>query len=163
LANPALIRSGFTNTNINGFFRFNSVDTGGYLVEINDHDTLGAVLPTQINRGDTLKDVNGTLNKLGIIIGRVDTTGIGRNQNRSIYLPELGRIISVDSTGNFIIPNLPAWNYQIRLSIQDTIVRLPLDSVRVPVKPADTTWINSFGSKTGTIIIDGRIIENPNK
>jgi hypothetical protein len=162
LAGASLIRSGSTLTNINGFFRFDSVDTGGYLVEINDHDTLGAVLPTQINRGDTLKEVNGILQKYGIIIGKIDTTGIGKTKTVSIYLPELGRTISVDSAGNFVIKNLPAWNYQMRLAIQDTVVRLPLDSIPIPVKPADTTWIISFGSKSGTVILDGKIIENPN-
>jgi hypothetical protein len=162
LAGASLIRSGFTQTNINGFFRIDSVDTGGYLVEINDHDTLGAVLPTQINPGDTLKKVNGVLQKMGTIIGKIDTTGIGRNISGSIYLPEIGLTVSIDSAGNFIINNLPVWNYQIRLVIQDTIVRLPLDSILIPVKPADTTQIISFGSKLGTVIIDGKIIENPN-
>jgi hypothetical protein len=160
---PSLIRSGSTYTNINGFFRFDSVDTGRYLVEINDHDTLGAVLPTQINHGDTLKTVNGILVKFGTIIGKIDTAGIGKNRNAVIYLPELGRTISIDAAGNFTINNLPVWNYQLRLAIQDTIVRLPLDSILIPVKSADTTRIISFGSKSGTVLIDGKVIENPNQ
>jgi hypothetical protein len=159
---PVLIRSGSTITNINGFFRFDSVDTGGYLVEVNDHDTLGAILPATVKPKDTLVQVNGTLKRYGIIIGKVDTAGIGKNKNVSILLPEIGRIITVDSAGNFIIKNLPVWNYQMRLAIQDTVIRLPLDSVLIPVKPADTTWIISFGSKSGTVILDGKIIENPN-
>jgi hypothetical protein len=162
LAKIALIRSGNTKTNVNGFFRIDSVDTGGYLVEINDHDTLGAVLPTKINPGDTLKQVNGVLLKLGTIIGKIDTTGIGRNISASIYLPEIGRTANIDSAGNFIINNLPVWNYQIRYAILDSIVRLPLDSILIPVKQADTTTIISFGSKSGTVMIDGKIIENPN-
>ena len=157
-----LIRSGSTFTNINGFFRFDSVDTGGYLVEINDHDTLGAILPATVKPKDTLVQVNGTLKRCGLIIGKVDTTGIGKNKNVSIFLPEIDRIIAVDSAGNFIINNLPVWNYQLRLAVQDTIVRLPLDTVSIPVKTADTTWVISFGSKSGTVIIDGKIIENPN-
>jgi hypothetical protein len=162
LANPALIRSGSTKTNINGFFRIDSVDTGGYLVEINDHDSLGAVLPTQINPGDTLKKVNGILQKLGTIIGKLDTTGIGRTNADSIYLPELGRKVGIDSAGNFVITDLPVWNYQIRLAIRDTVVKLPNDSIPVPVKAADTTRIISFGSKSGSVLIDGKVIENPN-
>jgi hypothetical protein len=162
LAKIALIRSGNTKTNINGFFRIDSVDTGRYLVEINDHDTLGAVLPTKINPGDTLKQVNGILQKFGTIIGKVDTSGIGKNNTASIYLPEIGRTVTIDSAGNFIISNLPAWSYQLRFAIQDSIVRLPLDSILIPVKPADTTTIISFGSKSGTVVIDGKIIENPN-
>jgi hypothetical protein len=162
LANLALIRSGSTETNINGFFRIDSVDTGGYLVEINDHDTLGAVLPTQISPGDTLKKVNGVLQKLGVIIGKLDTTGIGKTTTDSIYLPELGRKVGVDSAGNFVITGLPVWNYQIRLAIRDSVVRLPNDSIPIPVKAADTTRVISFGSKSGSVIVDGNIIENPN-
>jgi hypothetical protein len=156
-----LIRSGFTQTNETGFFHFDSVDTGGYLVEINDHDTLGAILPAQIDQGDTLRNVNGTVRKFGTIVGKIDTTGIGKGRIVTIYLPELGRTVPVDSIGNFVIKNLPAWNYQMRLAVQDTIVRLPLDSIPVPVKTADTTRITSFGSKSGSVIIDGKIIENP--
>jgi hypothetical protein len=156
-----LIRSGFTQTNINGVFHFDSVDTGGYLVEINDHDTLGAVLPAQIAQGDTLRNVNGTVRKFGTIVGKIDTTGIGKNKIVTIYLPELGRTVPVDSAGNFVVKNLPAWNYQMRLAVQDTIVRLPLDSILIPVKTAETTRITSFGSKSGTVLIDGKIIENP--
>lgn len=161
-AAPVLIRSGSTFTNINGFFQFDTVDTGGYLVEVNDHDSLGAVLPATVKPKDTLVQVNGTLKRCGLIIGKVDTTGIGKNKTITIYLPEIGRTINVDSSGNFVITNLPVWNYQLRLAVQDTIIRLPRDTVAIPVNPADTTWITSFGSKTGTIIIDGKIIENPN-
>jgi hypothetical protein len=160
-AGAGLIRSGYTQTNVNGFFHFDSVDTGGYLVEINDHDTLGAVLPAQVAQGDTLRNVNGTVRKFGTIVGKIDTTGIGKNKIVTIYLPELGRTVPVDSIGNFVIKNLPAWNYQMRLAVQDTIVRLPLDSILVPVKTAETTRITSFGSKSGTVLIDGKIIENP--
>jgi hypothetical protein len=161
-AAPILIRSGNTFTNINGFFSFDSVDTGGYLVEVNDHDSLGAVLPATVKPKDTLVQVNGTLKRCGLIIGKVDTSGIGKNKTISIYLPEIGRTINVDSSGNFVITNLPVWNYQLRLAVQDTIIRLPRDTVAIPVNPADTTWITSFGLKTGTIIIDGKIIENQN-
>lgn len=162
MAAPILIRSGTTFTNSNGFFRFDSVDTGSYLVEINDNDTLGAVLPATVKPSDTFIRVNGTLSRCGTIIGKVDTTGFGTNKHPAIYLPEIGRIINVDSAGNFIINNLPVWNYQLRLAIEDTIVRLPLDSVLIPVQPADTTVINSFGSKSGSVVIDDKIIENPN-
>jgi len=115
--------------------------------------------PTQINPGDTLKKVNGILQKLGTIIGKLDTTGIGRTNADSIYLPELGRKVGIDSAGNFVITDLPVWNYQIRLAIRDTVVKLPNDSIPVPVKAADTTRIISFGSKSGSVLIDGKVIE----
>lgn len=158
---PVLIRSGYSYTDINGFYHFDSVDTGGYLIEIDDHDTLGAILPVIVPPKDTLILVNGILKRCGLIIGKVDTTGIGKNKNIAILLPEIGRIINVDSTGMFIIRNLPEWNYQMRLAVQDTIVRLPRDSVLIPVKSADTTKVIGFGTKSGTVIINGIVIENP--
>lgn len=162
-AAPALIHAGSTYTNINGFFRFDSVDTGGYLVEVNDHDTLGAILPATIKPKDTLVQINGILKRCGIILGKVDTSGIGKNKKLSIFIPEIGRIISVNSAGMFTITNLPAWNYQLRFAVQDTLIRLPLDTVAIPVNPGDTTRIISFGSKNGSIIINGKIIENANQ
>lgn len=162
-AAPILIRSGHTRTNINGFFQFDSVDTGGYLIEINDHDTLGAIIPATVKPIDTFIQVKGTLKRFGTIIGRVDTAGFGINRNPMIYLPEIGRTIAIDSNGYFIISNLPVWDYQLRYAIQDTVVRLPLDTIPIPVKPADTTVIQKFGSNYGTISINGKIIENPNQ
>jgi hypothetical protein len=162
LASSALIRSGSTKTNINGFFRIDSVDTGGYLVEINDHDTLGAVLPAKVNKGDTLVTVNGTLTHCGTIIGRVDTSEYHGSKTAQIYLPELGRTITIDSLGYFTINNLPAWNYYLRLAVGDSIVLLPSDTLRVPVTEKDTTRVLSLGAKTGTVIINGKVIENPN-
>lgn len=156
-----LTRSDSTKTNINGFFRIDSVDTGHFLVEINDHDTLGAVLPTQILPTDTLVQVNGILRHLGTITGRVDTTQL-KGRTGTIYLPEIGRRGTVNAQGYFTITNLPVWNYQIRLAIGDSIVVLSSDTIHVPVTEKSTTTVTNFGAKTGTVIIRGSIIENSN-
>ena len=39
-----LIRSGITQTSLNGFFSFDSVDTGKFIIEVNDHDSLGVLV-----------------------------------------------------------------------------------------------------------------------
>ena len=155
-----LLRSGSTKTNINGFFRIDSVDTGHFLVEINDHDTLGAVLPAQIVPSDTLVQVNGILRHFGTIIGRIDTTRL-KGLTGTIYLPEIGRRITIDSLGYFTILNLPVWNYCLRLAVGDSIVALPSDTMRISVTEKDTTRISSLGAKSGTVVIDGTVIENP--
>jgi hypothetical protein len=156
-----LIRSGKTKTNVNGFFRIDSVDTGGYLVEVNDHDTLGALLKAQIKGKDTLVQANGVLKRTGCIMGRVDTSKIKGTNGFSIYLPEINIKVSIDSAGNFTIKNIPNWNYVIRVSVKDSIINLPSDSIKVPVIPGDTTKILQLGAKTGTVIINSKIIENP--
>lgn len=156
----SLVRSGSTKTNINGFFRIDSVDTGHFLVEINDHDTLGAVLPMQILPSDTLIEVTGTLHHLGTIIGRIDTTQL-TGLTGTVYLPEIGRRVEIDSLGYFAISNLPVWNYYLRLAVGDSIIALPSDSIRVPVTGKDTTRVSRLGTKSGTVVIDGTVIENP--
>jgi len=153
------ISSGSTVTNINGFFRFNSVDTGHFLIEINDHDTLGALLKAQVRPQDTLVEANGVLQRLGSIQGRVDTSKIKGAGLDSIYLPEIERKIAIDSAGYFSINNLPAWNYQIRVIMIDSLIHFPADTFPIKVNPGDTTKISSLGSDTSSVIIKGKITE----
>jgi hypothetical protein len=155
----ALIRSGRTETNINGFFEFDSVDTGKYLVEVNDHDTLGALLRADVKPSDTLVQVNGTLRRMGTIVGRIDTGTVDSGAVVTVYLPEIGRHAVVDSAGYFTIPDVPEWEYQMRVMEGDSVIRLPNDTVPVPVAAGDTTNIHKFGSQDATVIIHGVIIE----
>jgi hypothetical protein len=157
----ALIRSGKTVTNINGFFQIDSVDTGKYLVEINDHDSLGALVPAKIASTDTAVQVNALLYRLGTIIGKIDTSAISILKNTVMYLPEINRKVFIDSLGYFIITNLPAYNYHMRFASGDSVISLPSDSIQIPVSTGDTTRVQSLGSKTGSIIINGQIIETP--
>ena len=157
----AVIRSGNTTTNINGFFRFDSVDTGRFLIEVNDHDTLGGLFKAQVKPKDTLVEVNGVLNRLGCILGRVDTSLSSQGASISVYLPEIGREVPVDSGGYFTVSDVPAWNYQLRFVVNGSIVRLPADTIPVPVTAGDTTQVVGLGSKTGGIVVKGKIIELP--
>jgi hypothetical protein len=155
------IRSGSSVTNINGFFRFDSVDTGHFLVEVNDHDTLGALLKAQVRPQDTLVEANGVLRRMGSIQGRVDTSKIKGAGLDSVYLPEIGLKVAIDSAGYFTINNLPVWNYQVRVSIGDSIVHLPADTALITVVQGDTTRLSSFGSDTSSVFIKGKIVEQP--
>ena len=133
------------------------------MVEVNDYDTLGGLFKANVKPTDTLVEVNGVLCHMGTIIGRVDT-GITHNAtNTSVYIPELGRQVAVDSLGYFYINNLPVWNYSLRLAVGDSIIPLPSDTVLVPVTQQDTTLVESLGSKAGTAIISGKIFENSNR
>ena len=156
-----LIRSGNTKTNINGFFQIDSVDTGKYLVEINDHDSLGALVPAKVLPKDTLVTVNAILGRFGTIIGKIDTGAIHTIKNPVIYLPEINQRITIYASGYFVINNLPAYVYHIRFASGDSVITMPTDSVQIPVSPGDTTFFQSLGAKKGSIIINGQIIETP--
>jgi hypothetical protein len=157
----ALIRSANAKTNINGFFRIDSVDTGKYLVEINDHDSLGALVPAKVLPKDTFVTVNAILGRFGTIVGKIDTGTIHAIKNPAIYLPEINQRVTIYASGYFVINNVPAYVYHIRFASGDSAITFPSDSVQIPVLPGDTTRVESLGAKTGTIIINGQIIETP--
>lgn len=157
----ALIHSGKTQTTINGFFQIDSVDTGKYLVEINDHDTLGALVAAQVLPKDSIVEVDAILGRLGAIIGKIDTSKINVIKNAVMYLPEINRRIAFDSSGSFVIKNLPAFNYHIRFASGDSAKTMLSDSIQIPVSSGDTTRVESLGAKAGAIIINGQIIETP--
>jgi hypothetical protein len=157
----ALIRSGNTTTNINGFFRFNSVDTGHYLIEVNDHDTLGGLFSAQVKPKDTLVEVNGVLKRLGCMQGMIDTSLVHGEKSVTVYLPEIGRSVAVDSAGNFQIGFLAGWNYKVEIVANGTVVSTPGDTITIPVTPGDTSIVQSLGAKDGTVKIGGTITEQP--
>ncbi len=156
-----LIRSGTTSTNINGFFQIDSVDTGAYIIEISDHDTFCAVVPATVTENDTLIQINSLLGRSGCIRGKIDTSKVSARQNVAVYLPEIQRAAKIDSSGDFFLPSLPAWEYQVRIACGDSLLALASDSIHVPVAGGDTTFLPCFGSKTGSFIISGKIIEQP--
>jgi hypothetical protein len=155
----SIIRSGFDSTDITGFFRFDTVDTGKYWIAINYQDSLGALAEAAVTDKDTVVRVNATLRAMGTIQGKIDSTYIKPGQVTYIYIPELGIKIPVDSNGVFSLPHLPPGNYTIMIIIGSTRTQTPTDSVKIPVIPGDTTLISKVGSKTGVVIINGSIIE----
>jgi hypothetical protein len=157
-----LIRSGKTRTNSKGFFRIDSIDIGRYLVEIIGIDALSAIVPADVNENDTLIRINSLIGRCGSIKGKINTSMIMVGQGNVIYLPEIHRTAAIDSTGDFFVPFLPAWNYQLLIAVRDSIIKFPADTSRIPVVGGDTTCVISFGSKTGSILIHGGIIEQPN-
>jgi hypothetical protein len=157
----ALIRSGSTRTGDDGYFRFDSVDTGGYLLEVNGRDTLGVLLKASVEIRDTLVELSGLLLQTGTIIGMVDTETIKDLPSVEVNLPEIHKSVPVDSAGKFIITGIPGWNYIITVSKGDSVFDLPEGSGSIPVSPGDTTVIPRLGAATVTVIINSEIIENP--
>jgi photosystem II stability/assembly factor-like uncharacterized protein len=133
-----------TRTNINGIFRFDSVDTGHYYVEINDHDSLGALVPKNVGPQDTLVTVNAVLKRLGVMGGSVDTAGMPRNKPLSVYIVEIDRRIPVDSTGKLTVTALPPGEYTVRIVVGDSVIPSKLDTAQMKVNSGDTVKVNTI-------------------
>jgi hypothetical protein len=144
----AHIRGGQTQTNINGFFRFDSVDTGKYFVDINDHDSLGVLVETEVNPSDTLVTVNAILKRLGSIEGKIDTSLVNKNGNTFVYITEIQRQVQVDSNGTFEIQNVPAYNYSLQVMHDTVVIKSQFDTVKASVVGGDTTHLGNFPPQT---------------
>jgi len=155
----ALIRSGSTRTGDDGYFRFDSVDTGGYLLEVIGRDTLGTLLKASIEKGDSLVQLNGLLLQTGTIIGKVDTQTVKSFSSVEVSLPQIDKSIPVDSAGRFMFTGIPGWKYLVTLSNGDSVLDLPEGSDSIPVSPGDTTIIPRLAGSTATVIINSEIIE----
>ena len=139
----AIIHSGQTKTDANGLFRFDSVDTGRYYLEVNYHDSLGAVQETTVNAKDTIH-VNCTVKLMGAIEGKIDTGFINTTGKTYVYVVEVQQKMPVDSTkGTFEIGNLPPYNYTLQILHDTSVVKSPLDIAKVPVKEGDTTHVGN--------------------
>lgn len=138
----ANIRSATTRSHADGFFRFDSVDTGHFLIETNDHDSMGALDSAEVRPGDTLVEIRVVIDRFGFIEGRINTSELSHPERASIYLPEIERHAKVDSKGYFIIEKLPAWDYQVRVGINDSLLSMDTDTMSISVKSSDTTRIS---------------------
>ena len=133
-----------TQTNINGIFRIDSVDTGKYYVDINDHDSLGALVPATVRLHDTLVTVNAVLQRLGAIQGKIDTSLVSSSTKTYVYVVEAQKLVAVDSTGNFTVNSLPPYNYTLQVVHDTVVVTSPLDTAKVKVIGGDTVHVGSI-------------------
>jgi hypothetical protein len=150
-----------TKTSPAGVFVFDSVDTGNYYIEINDHDSLGALVEAQISESEPEFVVDTILlRRKGAIEGKVDPELVNVLKGTQVYIQEIDRIVSVDSVGYFIATGLPQWDkYTIRIIIGDSLVITESDTLKIDVSQNDTTQLANVGSKTGTVQIQGIIKE----
>lgn len=146
-------------TSTEGFFRFSGIAAGDYLIEINDHDSLGSVAEVTIIKESPVTSVDTIeIGKLGIIRGSIDPSMIG-GDSTFLYIVELDRRIPVDSLGRFLTGHLPAREYTIRLVTNTTVTPSRLDTVVISVMEEDTVAAYNIGTRSGSVIIDGPIDE----
>jgi hypothetical protein len=142
-----------------GFFSFDSIALGNYYIEVNDHDSLGAVIEASVTKKSPQQVVDTVVaRQLGAIKGSLGNSLINHDST-FIYIVEVDRKVPIDSVGSFLINNLPARDYTIRLLENKTIVYSLLDTIVISVTEQDTTKAYGIGAKFGTIVIGGPIRE----
>jgi hypothetical protein len=138
-----------------GIFQFDSVDTGGYYLEVNYRDSLGSIQETTVDTADTVK-VSCIIELLGSVKGQIDTSLISKTGNTYIYIMEVQQMALVDSlTGAFEAANLPSGNYTLLIVYDTTVIKNVVDTVIVVINSGDTTYTgNNNNSPVVLLVVD---------
>jgi hypothetical protein len=159
-----------TVTDDSGRFSIDSVKKGEYRIEINDEKTSAVLIPCIVKTThDSITLGTDTLRRYSTISGKVDSLNT-KNGQAFVQVVGLERLVPVDSTGLFIIPDLPASTYQIKILSLDTAIKpLVVDSVKtapdsvthvidtVKTAPPDTSspvvgqWVPTNGPYASTV------------
>jgi hypothetical protein len=142
-----------TMTDDSGHFSVDSLDSGSYMIEVNDGSRSACRIHCAIG-GDT-----GTKN-LGVfavqpyanIIGKIDTIGIPSTQ-RYVQIYGLNRIFPIESDGSFNIGGLPADLFTFRIVSIDTAVK-PIDISGIQLTPGETKNLYAQGGQSMRIILN---------
>jgi hypothetical protein len=122
------VRSRIT-TDENGLLVIDSLDTGAYSVEVTDAKAHAALMKFGI--GPTCKSVNwgpDTIRQFAVVQGRV--APLISNARRFAQVFGLERLVAVDSSGSFVLSDLPQGMYKIRIVAVDSAAGLTVfDSV----------------------------------
>ncbi len=143
----SLLKSAINNadtvTDALGQFELTGVDSGTYDIEA--FDSGSALLFTcSIASSDSINLGTGTLQPFGAVHGSIDTSG---TSGKRLFVQVLGleRIVSVDSTEAYLVDDLPAGLFSLRIigvsGSQTTAIR----SDQVSTIPGDTVSVTMPG------------------
>jgi hypothetical protein len=105
-----------TETDVSGKFRFESVDTGGFSIEVNYKDSLGILFSCTIASHDNRFELPpDTLCPLAVITGHINANEPGHGQVSLVQVYGMQRRVKPDSSGLFRLV-LPCGQHTIRLS-----------------------------------------------
>lgn len=140
--NLASFRDTFTNSK--GEFRINSVDRGQYCIEINDGKANAILLMCEISRMDTVVQLpNARLLPTGTIKGSC-TTAPGDSSELFIQVYGLERSgVRDKETGEFVIGDIPAGNYTIRI-ISTSTEYSPVQIPHITIDPNETEDLGNY-------------------
>jgi hypothetical protein len=141
-----------TVTDEHGLFLFDSVDTGNFLIEVLNSDSLSAITPITVQHADSFIQTQSIVKPNGAIFGRIDTSIDGSTGKIAVLIRELGRIFQIDYSETFSIGNVPEWNYHLSL-VCDTLVDTSAGATAlVPVSSGSTSRVIGLGSPTGLTV-----------
>ncbi|MBN2035098.1 MAG: DUF2341 domain-containing protein [Chitinispirillaceae bacterium] len=125
-------------TDSSGAFMIDSLDTGSYIVEINNGVSHAAMSECRIaSETPKVNLAHRILLPYVTIVGWVDPQLIPGEQY--VQVVGLDRLVPVDSAGSFIVNDLPSGTLQIRIAAKDTVVHQVFD--KVSGLPGDTVTI----------------------
>jgi hypothetical protein len=125
-----------TVTGPDGSFVIDSLDTGFYFIEINDKKSGAVLLPCTLGTYSAFSLGTDTLEPYAVIKGKIGQSATG--QTRYIQVIGLERRIAVNNDGSFTIPDLPAGEYSICFTTNNTsFIRIP----GITTKSSQTTLV----------------------
>jgi Leucine-rich repeat (LRR) protein len=104
-----------TETDAKGGYAIDSVETGDYLIEVNDQRTQAAVMPANVSRlidGVIHRVAPATLKSVGTLTGRVlaGSLPIG---DAYVQIFGMERVVKTDALGRFAFDNLPEGFFEV--------------------------------------------------
>jgi hypothetical protein len=128
-----------------GYFEFDSLDTGKYVVELNDHDTAGALVSAEITKPKPVCILPTViLAEFGVIMGKLPDSLLCKD-SIYVFIPSLNRLLYVNLKNVFTGTRIPAGVYTLLLLCGDKMVASSLDTVHLKVEPGDTAVPPGFG------------------
>ncbi len=140
-----------TTTDDSGFFALDSIDSGEYIIEVNDHKS--SVVSFKVGVSDensptvSLKD---TLKPYAILQGNAGQT-TDTSLHRFILIYGLQRRVPVSTDGSFIINDLPEGQFDLRI-VADREGWVPVDIDSLNLSSAQTVSIPFAGWNNRYII-----------
>jgi hypothetical protein len=145
-----------TMTDESGRFVVDSLDSGSYMIEVNNGSGAACRIHCTIGNDTGIKKL-GTfaVQPYAAIVGKIDTVGMPAAQ-RYIQIYGLNRIVPVESNGFFSIGGLPADLFTIRIVSIDTAVK-PIDISDIRLSPGETKnlyapWAQSMKINVNTTL-----------
>jgi Leucine-rich repeat (LRR) protein len=150
-----------TRTDTSGVFVFDSLDTGGYSLEIISGDTAGALQSVRVGKSDSIVHVQDTIKPLGAISGIVAPSLLTGKDSSFVYIKEIGTLAPVLPDGSFLVPNVPSCSLTVLLVSKDSTasIKPASDTMVVPVAQNATSHVGIDSSKA-IMPLTGRVVDS---
>lgn len=150
LLHSAVFEARTTTADSEGFFQFDSVDTGRFWLEGGLNNTLGVVQTVDVLQGDTLVEITVLMEPMGGIRGHInaDTTGADPDsvyKTTIVTIYEIEKILPVNRNGIFEDRTIPYFN-NYTVAISNDMFPLVSGLYKVGVKRGRVTELDGSNS-----------------